>query len=226
MKLLTLSKIHKFRIMKTFLISFFILVSSLSVHAQKTIDLFNGQDLNNWGFVLQDNKPNNGIFSAKDGIIHITGTPFGYMYTKEKYSNFRLHIEWRWPQEASNSGIFLFVQDDNKVWPNAIECQLKAGNAGDFVLLGGSDIVEFKTKPGEERPAFPVVKNFNPTPEMAVGEWNNAEIICKDGSITVYINGVLQNKGTKSMHKSGHIGLQSEGKDIQFRNVRLTPITE
>ncbi|MDR1371410.1 MAG: DUF1080 domain-containing protein [Dysgonamonadaceae bacterium] len=208
--------------MKTFLISCFVLVSSLSLYAQKTIDLFNGKDLSNWGFILQDNQPDTGVFSVREGVIHITGTPFGYMYTKEKYSDFRLHVEWRWPQEANNSGIFLFVQDDNKVWPNAIECQLKAGNAGDLVLLGGSDLAEFKTKPGEERPKFPMVKKFNPTPEMAAGEWNNADIICKDGSITVYINGVLQNKGTKSMHKSGHIGLQSEGKDVQFRNVRLT----
>jgi hypothetical protein len=210
--------------MRTLFIFCFVLFSSLSLHAQKTIDLFNGKDLNNWNFVLQDNKPNTGIFSVKDGIIHISGNPFGYMHTKEKYGNFRLHVEWRWPGEANNSGIFLFVQDDNKVWPNAIECQLKAGNAGDLVLLGGSDIAEFKTNPGEERPKFPVVKNFNPTPEMAAGEWNNADIICEDGSITIYINGVLQNKGTKSMHKSGYIGLQSEGKDIQFRNVRLTPL--
>ncbi len=212
--------------MKTFFISTILILSSVVLHAQKTIDLFNGKDLNNWGFVLQEKNPKVETFLVKDGVIHIAGTPFGYMYTKEKYSNFRLHVEWRWPQEASNSGIFLFVQDDNKVWPNAIECQLQAGNAGDFVLLGGSNIAEFKTKPGEERPKFPVVKKFNPTPEMAVGEWNNAEIICKDGSITVYINGVLQNKGSKSMHKLGHIGLQSEGKDIQFRNIRLTPSAE
>ncbi|MDR3060985.1 MAG: DUF1080 domain-containing protein [Dysgonamonadaceae bacterium] len=212
--------------MKTILISCFVLVSSFSLQAQKTIDLFNGKDLSNWGFVLQDNKTNAGTFSVKDGVVHITGTPFGYMYTKEKYSNFHLHVEWKWPQEATNSGIFLFVQSDNKVWPNAIECQLKAGSAGDFVLLGGSDIAEFKTKPGEERPKFPSVGKFNPTPEMTTGEWNNADITCKNGTITVYINGVLQNKGTKSMHKTGHVALQSEGKDILFRNVRLTPLAE
>ena len=209
--------------MKTFLISCFVLATSLSLYAQKTIDLFNGKDLSNWGFVLQDDAPNTDIFSVKDGVIHIKGTPFGYMYTKEKYSNFSLHVEWRWPQEASNSGIFLFVQNDNKVWPNAIECQLRAGSAGDIVLLNGSNIAEFKTNPGEERPKFPVVQKFNPSPEMPVGEWNNATIVCINGTISIYINGVFQNMGTNSLHKSGHIGLQSEGKDIQFRNVRLTP---
>jgi hypothetical protein len=91
-------------------------------------------------------------------------------------------------------------------------------------LLNGSDLAEFKTKKGETRPAFPVVKKKNASSEMAVGEWNNADITCEKGTITVYINGVFQNKGTKSLHKTGHIGLQSEGKDIQFRNVRLTPL--
>jgi Domain of Unknown Function (DUF1080). len=51
------------------------------------------------------------------------------MYTKEKYSNFILDVEWRYPVEATNSGIFLFVQDGEKLWPNAIECQLHAGDA-------------------------------------------------------------------------------------------------
>ena len=194
------------------------------IEAQKTIDLFNGKNFDGWGFILEnDSKKPSEVFTIKDGNIHITGSPFGYMYTQQKYSNFKLHVEWRWPQEATNSGIFLFVQNDNKVWPNAIECQLAAGNAGDFVLLGGSDLSEFKIGKGEERPAFPVVKKFNESSELKTGEWNNADIICEKGSITVYINGVLQNKGTKSMHKSGYIALQSEGKDIQFRNIRLTP---
>ena len=199
-------------------------VVAMPVKAQ-TIDLFNGSNLDGWGFVLKDDsKTPEEVFKVQDGVIHITGSPFGYMYTTEKYENYRLHVEWRWPEEATNSGIFLHVQNEDKVWPNAIECQLHAGDAGDFVLLNGSDLAEFVTQEGETRPAFPVIKKKNASPEMPVGEWNNADIICADGNITVFINGVLQNEGTKSLHKTGHIALQSEGKDIQFRNVRLTPI--
>jgi len=199
-------------------------IVSTPVKAQ-TIDLFNGSNLDGWGFVLNDDskKPED-VFKVQNGVIHITGNPFGYMYTLNKYDNFLLHVEWRWPQEATNSGIFLFVQSENKVWPNAVECQLKAGDAGDFVLLAGSDLAEFVTKEGERRPAFPVVKKLAASSEMAVGEWNTAVIVCQNGDITVFINGVMQNKGTKSMHKTGHVALQSEGKDIQFRNVRLTPM--
>ena len=113
------------------------------------------------------------------------------------------------------------VQDGEKTWPNAIECQLCAGDAGDFVLLGGSDIAEFRLQPGETRPAFPVVKKKQESSEKSAGEWNEMDITCRDGNIEVVVNGVLQNQGSQSLHKKGYIGLQSEGGPLEFRNVRL-----
>lgn len=205
---------------------FAIAACALSVNAQETIDLFNEKDLSNWNFVTADAetlKPKE-VFTVKDGVIHIKGKPFGYMYTKEIFENFRLHIEWNYPIERTNSGIFLFVQSPEKIWPNAIECQLCKEKAGDFVLLGGSDIAEYKLPEGKTRPKFPVVAKMKASNENAVGEWNCADIICENGNITVFINGTLQNKGTNSMHKKGHIALQSEGGDILFKNVRLTPL--
>ena len=211
------------------LCAFTCFTASTSLTAQ-TIDLFNGENLDNWGFVVDKDaaKPSE-VFQIKDGLLHIVGSPFGYMYTKEVYKNFKLHVEWRWPNgEATNSGIFLFVNPDKKinadfVWPNAVECQLHVGDAGDFVLLNGSDLKQFVLKPGEKRPAFPVVKKRHDTVEMKTGEWNCADITCSNGNITVFINGKFMNQGTQSLHKTGHVALQSEGKDIQFRNVRLTP---
>jgi hypothetical protein len=189
--------------------------------AQQVIKLFNGKDLSNWDFVVDKNAvPADQVYSVKDGVIHIKGNPFGYMYTKEKYDNYKLHVEWRWPQEATNSGIFLLIEDAKNPFPNGIECQLAAGNAGDFVCLGGSDLAEFIQRPGAERPAFPVVKKANATSEKPVGEWNEANIWVRNSTITVFINGVYQNTGTNKV-KTGHIGLQSEGKDIEYRNIQL-----
>lgn len=193
-------------------------------NAQKKVSLFNGKDFSNWNFIVDKNAvPAEQVFTIQDGMIHITGNPFGYMYTKEKYDNFKLHVEWRWPNGVeSNSGIFLLIEEPKNPFPNGIECQLHAGDAGDLVLLGGSDLVEFMSRPGVERPQFPIVKKANPSSEKPAGEWNEANIYCKDGVITVFVNGVYQNTGTNK-NKSGHIGLQSEGKDIQFRNVTITP---
>ncbi|MDR2119792.1 MAG: DUF1080 domain-containing protein [Tannerella sp.] len=200
----------------------FVCSASVRVHAQKEIALFNGKDLSNWKFVVDGNKvPGEQVFSVKNGVIEIAGAPLGYMYTTQAYGDGSLHVEWRWVDGASNSGIFLLIEDPKNPFPNGIECQLHAGDAGDFVLLGGSDLAEYRQPEGQERPKFPVIKKRNASSEKPEGEWNRAKIEIQDGVITVYINDVLQNIGTNKV-KKGYIGLQSEGKKIQFRNITLT----
>ena len=156
------------------------------------------------------------------GVILIQGNPFGYMYTKKKYANFTLEVEWAWVDKPSNSGIFLMISDPKTPFPNGIECQLHAGDAGDFILLEGADLAEYKQPAGEERPKFPVVKKRADSNEKPVGEWNRAKIDVKNGVIKVYINDLLQNTGTSNV-KEGYLGLQSEGGLIQFRTVKVTP---
>ena len=183
--------------------------------AQKTTKLFNGKDLSGWNFVVDKNSvPAEQVYSVKDGVINITGQPFGYMYTKEKYGDYKLHVEYRWPngKEKANSGIFLLIEEPKNPFPNGIECNLMLDNAGDFVLLGGSDLAEYQNK----------IQKANQDSEKPAGEWNEANIFVKNGVITVYINGVYQNTGTNKV-KEGYIGLQSEGKEVQFRNVTITP---
>ena len=186
--------------------------------------LFNGKDLSNWNFVVagEDVLPED-VFYVQDGVINIKGNPFGYMYTKNKYSDYVLEVEWRWVGSASNSGIFLMIAEIGNPFPNGIECQLRAGNAGDLVLLGGSNLDEYVQPEGSERPNFPVIRKREESNEKPVGEWNKAKIEVRDGKITVNINGVLQNQGTNKV-KEGYIGLQSEGGEILFRNVKLTKI--
>ncbi|MBR4044829.1 MAG: DUF1080 domain-containing protein, partial [Bacteroidaceae bacterium] len=108
--------------------------------------LFNGENLEGWTCVLDEKSdvPTSEVYGVKEGNIHIAGNPFGYMRTDKKYSNYKLHVEWRWVGEGTNSGLFLHVQDGDKLWPNAIECQLCNGKAGDFVMLGGSKIAEIE----------------------------------------------------------------------------------
>ena len=185
--------------------------------------LFNGKDLSNWEFIVDGNSvPPDQVYSVEDGAILIQGSPFGYMYTKKTYRNYTLNVEWSWVDEPTNSGIFLIIAETTNPFPNGIECQLAAGNAGDFVMLGGSDMVEYQAPEGRERPRFPVIPKYEASSEKEAGEWNHAKITVNEGVITVYINDVLQNIGTNPV-KEGHIGLQSEGKRIKFRNVTLIP---
>lgn len=185
----------------------------------ESIPLFNGTDLEGWGFVIEDESvPVNEVFYVSDGVINIAGQPFGYMYTLEEYSNYTLSVEWRWPSEPANSGIFLNIEKHAAPLPTCVEHQLKAGDAGQLLALSGARIEEVEWVEGvigrKERIAG--------SSEFAPGEWNKAEITVKDGHITTYVNGVLQNEAT-DLARSGPVALQSEGGPIQFRNVMLTP---
>jgi len=185
----------------------------------KEVRLFNGRDLSNWVFRLKDPSVDPAdVFRVENGVIRIKGNPFGYMRTKESYSDYKLHAEWRWPSEATNSGIFVHAQQPDTIWLKCVECQLKAGSAGDFVCMNGSDMNERKVK------TKPFVSKLENTSEKPVGEWNTMEIVCKGNTIEVRVNGVLQNKGTNVSLSEGSICLQSEGKDIEFRNVVLTKL--
>lgn len=181
------------------------------------IQLFNGKDLSNWVFKLKDPAVEpSGVFTVQSGIIHITGNPFGYMRTKEAYSDYRLHVEWRWPSEATNSGVFVHGQSPDTIWLKCIECQLKAGSAGDFVCMNGADMNERTDKSNRS------VKKLAVSNEKPVGQWNVMEVECKSNTIMVSVNGLIQNKATGININSGYICLQSEGKDVEFRNVFLT----
>jgi hypothetical protein len=127
---------------------------------QQPEKIFNGKDLSNWNFVVENNAvPGDQVYTVtEEGVISIKGEPLGYMYTKEKYGNFTLELEYRWEGEATNSGVFILIEDPANPFPRGIECQLAAGKAGDFVLLNGSDLNEYTLPEGiTERPKFPVI---------------------------------------------------------------------
>jgi hypothetical protein len=185
----------------------------------KNIQLFNGKNLKNWAFYLKDQTVDPaGVFTVANGVIHIKGDPFGYMRTKESYSDYKLHVEWRWPDEATNSGVFVHGQQPDAIWLKCFECQLKAGSAGDFICMNGSDMDERTDK---TKIAVPKLAD---TSEKPAGEWNTMEVVCLGNTIEVSVNGVLQNKATNVSITSGSICLQSEGKDIEFRNVFITQL--
>jgi len=183
------------------------------------VELFDGKALSGWTFVSKGtNQDAATIWSVKDGVIHCAGKPNCYARTLTTWQNYKLHVEWRWPEVAGNSGVFVHVNKPDKIWPLCLEMQLAAGSAGDIRVNGGSLVHELNPeKPGS-------VPRRTPGAEKPVGEWNTGDIICRSNSVTVHVNGVLQNEVTAASVASGAIGLQAEGKPVEFRNIVLEPL--
>ena len=217
--------------MKTLLKSAALLCLTLALFScstEKKIELFNGQDLDNWNIVVgsEDGEPKD-LFYVEDGVMNTLGDPFGYIRTKQSYSNFKLHLEWRWTEEPSNSGVFLNVQGKEIVFPHCVEAQLMHGKAGDIVLMrkGASITIKDSTYmvTSEEKPYLGIPK-FEDSSEKPAGEWNTYDITSLDVTLELHVNGVLQNSGTDMTLTEGNIALQSEGGPIQFRNIYLQPL--
>jgi hypothetical protein len=189
--------------------------------AKKPVPLFNGKDFTGWEFVLStDTVKAEDVWSVKEGVVHCTGVPNGYMRTTQDYNDYILTLDWRWVERESNSGVLLHAQAPYQVWPLCIECQLQAGNAGDFVLIGAGAITvndSLYNNTGQ----FMVIAKMQNSNEKPVGQWNSYKIICKGDEITCFVNGTLQNSCTRASLTSGKICLQSEGAPIEFRNIRL-----
>lgn len=187
--------------------------------------LFNGENLDNWNiFVSSPDVQASELFYVEDGVINTLGVPHGYIRTKESYSNYKLHVEWRWTAEPTNSGVLLHVTGKDMIWPQAIECQLKYENAGDLVLMGkGSGITVEGTSHliESEENRYKSLPKFEEISENPAGEWNSYDITSLDGNLEVILNGVLQHTGSSMTLTEGNILLQSEGSPMQFRNVYL-----
>jgi hypothetical protein len=191
------------------------------------IPLFDGKSLDGWTFIVKPNKDGQksdpkDTWSVRDGCIHCTGKPNGYMVTKKEYGDYVLKVKWRWPAEGKggNSGVLLHVQDE-KYWPTSIEAQMLTGRAGDILLTNPPDakldVDKTRQNPKVERQFFRVEPK-EPV-EKKLGEWNEYEITCKGGDITLVINGAKVNEGKNGNLKKGRIALQSEGAEVDFKDV-------
>jgi hypothetical protein len=171
-------------------------------------------------------------WSVEEEALICHGTPRGYLYTAEKYANFRLVLEYqRTPVTnetgQSRGGVLIRQSGENKIWPKCLEVQLNHPNAGDFVSIGGYRMLS----PGPainsiQHPALGEIlilpKALNA--EKAVGEWNRCEVTAIEGKVTVRINGTLVNTAVGCDTAAGAICLTAEGEPLRFRNISITTL--
>lgn len=196
--------------------------------------LFNGKDLAGWkafGRATKDG-PTTPIdpkqtWTVSDGVLKCTGQPTGYLVTEKQYASYVLRLKWRYPKglKAGNSGVLVHCQKEDKVWPVCVEAQLRAGRAGDLWLQTAAE-VKLTVDPARRDPDDKTMRHIWRSPkdeavEKPFGEWNEHEITCRGGDITVSVNGKFVNGGKDCNLTKGRIALQAEGTEIHFKDIEI-----
>ncbi|MBP6825255.1 MAG: DUF1080 domain-containing protein [Saprospiraceae bacterium] len=179
-----------------------------------------------------------GIWST-DAAGVLTATEDQCIFTKEKYKNFILDLEFK-TADGTNSGVIVHCSDPQNWIPNAVEIQI----ADDFSKEWS------KADPTWQCGAIFGHLAASQKTVKKPGEWNRYTISCIDREIWVVLNGELVNhmdmsrwlSGSRNPDGSdipswmpkpfavlpleGHIGLQGKhaGAPVWFRNVRIRPL--
>lgn len=164
------------------------------------------KDLSNWGQRFSDDPSG---WEVENEVISNT-PPSVDLVTKERYSDFKLHAEWRVP-EKGNSGIYL---------RGRYEVQILDDHDGE---------------PGD-RSTGSIYGYLKPSKKMTkpVGEWNTYDITFIGRWVTIMFNGETiidlqeipgltggaldSNEG-----EPGPIMLQGDHRAVEYRNLVLTP---
>jgi len=217
-----------------------LVVATTSAASQgKPQALFNGRDLTGWHVDVPAADTNARLrnpFIVRNGLLVSLGEPGGHLITDSSYRDYRLEVEYRFPAVPGNSGVLVHASTPRALYgmfPRSIEVQMEHGNAGDFWC-----ILEDIKVPDMERRRGPAanwgttegkarrILNLTDNSERPVGEWNSMVIEAVGRAIRVWVNGDLVNDGSDATADRGRIALQSEGSEVEFRKVSLTPISK
>jgi hypothetical protein len=194
--------------------------------AASRIDLLADRSLAAWEFVATPAADLHAVCTFRaDGTLALAGKPIGYLATRTPHDNYRLHVEWRWTGKPGNGGILVHIATgpiDRNTWPRCLQIQTKHGRAGDLLPMAGATFAEpLSTSAGAKTP---ILNRRAPDSEKPLGEWNAADIVCRNATVDVSINGVRHNHITHCLPAAGRIGLQFEGSPYEVRDLHIEPL--
>jgi hypothetical protein len=199
--------------------------------------LFNGRDLTGWEIdVPADSSVRvRNPFIVRNGLLVTLGEPRGHLITESSYGDYWLEVEYRFPATPGNAGVLVHASTPRalyKMFPRSIEVQMEHGNAGDFwCILEDISVPDMEARRGPRAEwgttegKLRRIRNLTDSSEKPLGEWNTMVIEAVGRSIKVWVNGDLVNVGSDATADHGRIAVQSEGSEVEFRKLLLTPVT-
>jgi len=258
--------------MKTAIIclAFTLLLGCKSIRSTKDdapwIQLFNGKDLTGWDLKITGHPLNENymdIFSVKDSILKVSYNnldsfrgEFGHIFYKQKYSSYRLRIEYRFTDSQCpggpdwglrNSGVMVHSQSAESMgldqdFPVSIEVQFLGGlGTGERSTLNvctpGTDI-DIDGQPIQDHCTNSDSKTYDGdqwvTAEITVFEDSLFHHVIDGDTVITYSNSRIGPDMKPDGYvvpdgtplKEGYIALQAESHNVEFRKVELQDLSE
>lgn len=211
-----------------------VLLLPVTVKAQKTLHLFNGNNLIGW-YAYQPEAGKDihasDLFHVENHIIRFYGKHAGYLMSERSFHNFKLTVQFRWNTDTTfvrknnhiNSGVMYLVPKDtpDQLWPKGVQFQIKKDHTGDFIFLHGITLrIRGKLTEAGKSMVYPRFADA----AHPIGQWNTFTVTVKNGHIIQKLNGKLVNEGRDASVTKGRIMLMYEGFPIDFRKVDIQPL--
>jgi len=208
-----------------------------TVNAQKGFKpIFDGKTTTGWHTYGKTSA--SAGWKVEDGVLHFDPEAAkngqgGDLVTDAEYENFHLKMDWKVAPNA-NSGIIFYVNDNPKKYKNTYETGLE------MQVLDNEGHPDGKITKHRAGDLYDLIQSKS-EPVKPAGEWNTAEVICKNGKLTFVLNGViivetvLWDDNFKALaalskfaawpgfgtFKKGHIALQDHGDSVWYRNISI-----
>ena len=185
--------------------------------------LFNGKDLDGWL------DPSNQYEVIDGGIIRCKPRGSGNLHTKERFANYIFRFDVKLTPNANNGVAIRTELEGEQSFTVGKEIQILDDSGSDYRNLApyqyhGSIYGVVPAKRGSLKP---------------VGEWNTMEIICDGTRVKVTVNDqvivdarvdeiteFMDHRDHPGLLKNdGHIAFLGHSTEVQFRNLRILPLT-
>ena len=207
------------------------LMGQMMLNEQGFEHIFNGKDFSNLKFVLGTRcgpepgrcartEPGDTLTVLPGGKMYCKCDLHGYWYYPKKLTNFTVRFQHKFIKPEGwvgdddiymgGGGWLLFIQDTNMAgFGKSIEVEGRVRDMGDIFFIGG--------KQGKF-----TYDNAAKSKAVKVWDWNDIEIVSKDGVVKSYVNGALMSTITEhDDYPAGFFGMQVEGSPTEWRNVRI-----
>ena len=197
----------------------------------------------NYDFIVQGNatqKDADSMFEFDGEVLKAMykwqdiSAPFGIAVTKKVYSSYDLKLEFKWGERRfkprlevlRDAGLLFHCQTAGfYLWSPSLEFQIQEGDCGDLWCTLGAMCDVLKDGEILKLDISDYSRSEKWTNEEKPG-WNKVLIEVREDKAKYYLNGVLVNEIVNATYggltcKSGFIGLQAEGAEVEYRNIKI-----